>query len=1175
MNKKSQGGTSPHLILRCGGQSLIEILIGLGVISILIASASYGLATVLRISTIAEQNQIGGTVSNSLLESSSLLAMADWNSIYNLQKGYLNHYYLVNSPTTTPTIVSGDEGVISENITYGLVGHWGFDESGGLSAYDNSGTGNLGTLTNIPALDSDLEGYWKLDETSGNTATDSSVNSNVGTMLNSPTKLTGENCKFGGCLSFDGVDDYVTTNYTTSSPMTLSFWFKKQTQTNAGAVVFGGRTPGCWTSALYINGDFELRYYNAGPETSIINPLLNDTWYNVAVVVSGGSTDFYVNGSYSSTYAGSLSNGLLNQFGATCAGAGPFKGTIDDIRVYERALTASEISRLYQLDSCKIGSCLTFDGDDNYTLIDTSDYKFNSSEDSFTASVWINPTVLDGTYDGIISTDGVGDVAWKIVRDIGQDYFKARYGNKTISYPAVSVGEWHHYSFTKSGTTLTLYLDGVLTTSDTCPSSYSGGSDQMVFGSYRVSDALIGNHIFNGSLDDVRIYNRALSASEISQLYNSPIFTRYFYPDTVKRDNCGRGDITTDSESTCLGTAGVGEDPSTQKITIKTLWNMKGARQTLEDLIYVTRWINDATKQTSWDGSSGTAGPLTAFSSGFFDYTAISTTTTGAIKVDLSTASSEYAMAPSSINLTVGSTTPVGGVVNVVIPAVGGTDTTGTIIGWAPSISDTIKFVVTDSGDASSTITINESSYTSGADYAVSLTAPLTIIVTTIEAGKDTAVRTFTVTVASCGVSETEGLVSYWKFDETTGSTADDYYGSNDGTLTNIPALSSDPDGHWKLDETSGTTATDSSVNTNDGTLANSPTRLTGGDCKLDGCLSFNGTNNYVNIPMNLPETNYTYGLWIKTTRADQSISSVRQPLPTGGANDRNLYIDASGNIKHRIWNASEIITTSGVNVVDGNWHYIVVLVETGVGQKIYIDGVERASGTADHSDFDWEEGLVLGYDAASTNDYFLGSIDDIRIYNSVLTVPEISRLYQLDSCKVGNCLTFDGTDDYVSVPDSASFDITNAITIATWIKPTELTAYAGIWDKYYGGSYNGMQLLVYTGGAWEINANATWHYLQAGGLQDGVWSHIVMTYDSSVPVMKLYLDGSEVASKDGAINFDFGDSQSLWIGRRTAGGSYYFNGIIDEFAIYDEALTPDEIETLYNRSNAETYYCE
>jgi len=124
-------------------------------------------------------------------------------------------------------------------------------------------------------------------------------------------------------------------------------------------------------------------------------------------------------------------------------------------------------------------------------------------------------------------------------------------------------------------------------------------------------------------------------------------------------------------------------------------------------------------------------------------------TTTAVRTFTVAVTAAPYATAPAPINLTVGGTNPVGGVIDVAIPAPGATDTTGKVTGWVTGTADTIKFTVTDTVPATSTITINTVSYVSGADYTITAAAPLTIVVTTTEAGKVNAIRTFTVSVAA------------------------------------------------------------------------------------------------------------------------------------------------------------------------------------------------------------------------------------------------------------------------------------------------------------------------------------------------------------------------------------------------------------------------------------------
>jgi len=169
--------------------------------------------------------------------------------------------------------------------------------------------------------------------------------------------------------------------------------------------------------------------------------------------------------------------------------------------------------------SGKYGGGLAFDGANDFVLVNSPAYMFNSG--SFSATVWANAAALDGGYDGLLTVDVAGDESWKIKRDAGNTYFRGRYASTTLDYPAVNVNEWHQYGLVKSGTTLSIYFDGALVTSAACAATHALSGTRLVIGSYRVNDAYGGHHLFNGSMDEVRIWNRSLSASEIQQQYNS------------------------------------------------------------------------------------------------------------------------------------------------------------------------------------------------------------------------------------------------------------------------------------------------------------------------------------------------------------------------------------------------------------------------------------------------------------------------------------------------------------------------------------------------------------------------------------------------------------------------------------------------------------------------------
>ena len=167
--------------------------------------------------------------------------------------------------------------------------------------------------------------------------------------------------------------------------------------------------------------------------------------------------------------------------------------------------------------------------------------------------------------------------------------------------------------------------------------------------------------------------------------------------------------------------------------------------------------------------------------------------------------------------------------------------------------------------------------------------------------------------------------------------------------------------------------------------------------------------------------------------------------------------------------------------------------------------------------------------------------------------------------------LQFDGIDDYVSIDDSSSLDITDQITIEAWIYPESFEESApylkGIVSKYHTPSANGYILRL--GDATDANKNKPQFHLVTGGVSETLlgngldtneWYHIVGTYDGSN--MLLYVNGvrinSESASGSIATNNDLVSIGTDFI---SVASNREFDGLIDNVAIYDLALTTAQIQ--------------
>jgi hypothetical protein len=208
------------------------------------------------------------------------------------------------------------------------------------------------TLTVSPAGSANLVGAWGFDETTGTTATDASGQNNTGTITGATRTAAG---KFGGALSFNGTSNLVTVpdanNLDLTTGMTLEAWVRPSALGSLWRTVMLKEQPGNLIYALYA-GDGLARpaadvFTTADIGFSGPTALTLDTWIHLAATYDGTTQRLYVNGAQVATRAttGAIraSTGVLRIGGNNIWTNEWFAGLIDEVRVYNKALTAAEI----------------------------------------------------------------------------------------------------------------------------------------------------------------------------------------------------------------------------------------------------------------------------------------------------------------------------------------------------------------------------------------------------------------------------------------------------------------------------------------------------------------------------------------------------------------------------------------------------------------------------------------------------------------------------------------------------------------------------------------------------------------------------------------------------------------------------------------------------------------
>jgi choline-sulfatase len=214
------------------------------------------------------------------------------------------------------------------------------------------------TPTVVPTAtpDSSLKGWWKFDETSGTIASDSSGNGKDGTVYGATWTTAG---KSNGALDFDGVDDYVgLPNIVNPSAtnFTVVAWVKLDVSAGSNSQIILQQEGTTGRSWLYRrSSDGKLATFLGNVATLSSGTITTGSWYHVAVVNNGGAVQLYFNGqpdgSASRTLESATGNMRVGRHKTPDTVNEEWDGIIDQVRIYNRALTAAEVLGLYDSGS--------------------------------------------------------------------------------------------------------------------------------------------------------------------------------------------------------------------------------------------------------------------------------------------------------------------------------------------------------------------------------------------------------------------------------------------------------------------------------------------------------------------------------------------------------------------------------------------------------------------------------------------------------------------------------------------------------------------------------------------------------------------------------------------------------------------------------------------------------
>ncbi len=277
-------------------------------------------------------------------------------------------------------------------------------------------------LAQVSGVNSGLVAHYSLDEGSGVLANDFSGNGYTGSLLGSNGLPAWTSGKVGtGALSLDNVDDHVRIQTDVvgaeGGVVTVSAWVKPSTIASGGSIVAKDRS-GFLQWNLKMDGQTgnNLRnnlLFGVGAEGTTAYAMADLNWHHVAGVYDGANVYVYIDGvSVDSTPP--VLTGTINNFahsvcigtsGSQCTENNFFGGLVDDVRIYNRALSSSEIQDLYNYNDS---------GSQVSSIPLTSDSVAPSIPTNLNIQV-VSDSRLDLSWSA--ATDNVGVVGYRIYRN--------------------------------------------------------------------------------------------------------------------------------------------------------------------------------------------------------------------------------------------------------------------------------------------------------------------------------------------------------------------------------------------------------------------------------------------------------------------------------------------------------------------------------------------------------------------------------------------------------------------------------------------------------------------------------------------------------------------------------------------------------------------------------------
>lgn len=1094
--------------------------------------------------------------------------------------------------------------------------------------------------------DSSLIHHWKLNDAT-TTIQDYGSNQIYATALNCVLSQTGKIDRGIGFVSAaQSVITLPVVNIPASSTVGVTFggWVNFSSTAAKTAWFLSAFTTGGYYAEVIAGpaGPSDLYIYQGALGISgytYVQSITVSNWYHVISSKGLNGLSNYINGElvYHTSLVIATSNIRHAFLGARSGTSLYLDGTIEDFRIYNRELSPREVKQIYNygagtynqsfiqspvhhwrlndsisqihdyglnpVTGTAVNCLLSQTGiiDKSIQFTGTAYVEIDSGDlpDKFTVAFWMNTTNTTA-FQRIINKDASNQL---FIANNATSGLRFSYDGAEINQSSnMSDGNWHHVCGVYDGSYIKLYADTsiISLTAHATATVYSGSA--LYFGRNNT-----GGEPYTGYLEDVRIYDRALEPIEILKIYNE-----------------GRGTYLSDVSDKKL--------PSYYDRAPIHQWRLNDATTSIMDYgllpqtgtavacqLSQTGVIDKSTRFTGTSSyiNAGTSSPLGECS--FSNW--IKLTNLGSMTVyDCSSLSCAF-----TINHTESE-----GKVRIYTGAANHRTYDNTAL-----VADTWYHMINTWDAATMALYINASQVTAILSTTGTLVSPTsgTFFIGANSGAanffngyiEDVRIYDYALSAGAIQNIYNEGIGTYGRNPEDAMAIdAGSIYRHSADTWNKINDIA--PLHHWKLNEFSGTTVVnDSGTNPMPGSITSCVLSQTG---IIDRCMLFTGTISeiYTNtIPtIAVGGNEFSVLAWFKTAE------NIGTRIVCGNYDNTADYpgfkmgMDSGSSVFFGyLGNDGESIQVRGsTNLTTSSWYHGCITYGSGFNEenmKLYLNASEErgyatstvtATGTATQVKF--QIGCVDG----ALNWY--GNIEDVRIYDRVLSQPEIAAIYNggrgtydhsyrsgfptvkdpihhwklqettltaafqvSDSgsnamtpaiatdclydtstgmANIERCFGFTGTASYIAL---APITFVNGYTISIWGKhPIQSTTYPALIGDRSGAN----DIEIYYGTANQIvhQIHTTVYYNQSFSLIGADWNLITAKYVPAESQMYTYINGVEAGvaiAPTALLNI----TVSMYIGQSRGLASSFFEGNIADVRIYDYALSAEEIKNLYN----------